>query len=97
MSDQPLTEAEIELALSDLPGWSHVGDRLERTWSCGGHLQALAAAVAVGHLNERQGHHADLTINYDQLRVSVTTHSAGNKVSAKDTQLARAVSDLLLD
>ncbi|MDA1359385.1 4a-hydroxytetrahydrobiopterin dehydratase [Glycomyces luteolus] len=95
MSDQPLTEAEIELALSDLPGWSHIGDRLEQTWTFGGHLQALAAATAVGFLNEQRDHHADLTINYNRLRVSTTTHSAGNKVSAKDTDLARAVSDLL--
>ncbi len=95
MSDQPLTEAEIELALSDLPGWSHVGDRLEQTWTFGGHLQALAAAAGVGLLNEQRNHHADLTINYNKLRVSATTHSAGHKVSAKDTDLARAVSHLL--
>ncbi|HEX2144078.1 MAG TPA: 4a-hydroxytetrahydrobiopterin dehydratase [Glycomyces sp.] len=95
MSDKPLTEAEIELALSELPGWSHVGDRLEQTWTFGGHLETLAAAAAVGLLNEKRNHHADLTINYNKLRVSTTTHSAGNKVSAKDTDLAEAVSDLL--
>ena len=95
MSDRPLTEAEIELALSDLPGWSHVGDRLEQTWTFAGHLQALAAASAVAFLNEQRNHHADLTINYNKLRVSATTHSAGNKVSAKDTDLARAVTELL--
>ncbi|GAA2349026.1 MULTISPECIES: 4a-hydroxytetrahydrobiopterin dehydratase [Glycomyces] len=95
MSDQPLTDAEIELALSELPGWTLVGDRLEQTWTFGGHLQALAAATAVGFLNEQRGHHADLTVNYDKLRVSTTTHSAGNKVSAKDTDLARAVGELL--
>ena len=95
MSDQPLSDAEIELALSELPGWTLVGDRLEQTWTFGGHLQALAAATAVGFLNEQRGHHADLTVNYDKLRVSTTTHSAGNKVSAKDTDLARAVGELL--
>ncbi|RRS02159.1 4a-hydroxytetrahydrobiopterin dehydratase [Glycomyces terrestris] len=95
MSDQPLTEAEIELALSDLPGWTHARDRLECTWTFDGHLQALAAATGVGLLSERRDHHADLAINYNKLTVSVTTHSAGNKVSAKDTDLARAVSDLL--
>ncbi|GAA2165073.1 4a-hydroxytetrahydrobiopterin dehydratase [Glycomyces lechevalierae] len=90
-----MTDAEIELALSELPGWTLVGDRLEQTWTFGGHLQALAAATAVGFLNEQRGHHADLTVNYDKLRVSTTTHSAGNKVSAKDTDLARAVGELL--
>ncbi|SDD23277.1 4a-hydroxytetrahydrobiopterin dehydratase [Glycomyces harbinensis] len=96
MSDQPLTEAEIELALSELPGWSHVDDRLERTWSFGGHLQALAAATAIGLLNEQRNHHSDLAVNYDKLTVATTTHSAGHKVSAKDIDLATAVS-LLLD
>ncbi|GAB3230355.1 4a-hydroxytetrahydrobiopterin dehydratase [Glycomyces halotolerans] len=95
MTDQPLTEAEIELALSELPGWSHNGDRLEQTWAFDGHLPAVAAAVSVGWVQERRNHHADLTIRYNKLSVSTTTHSAGNKVSAKDVDLARAVSDLL--
>lgn len=95
MSDQPLTEAEIELALSELPGWSHVENRLERTWSFGGHLQALAAATAVGLLNERRDHHSDLAVNYDTLKVSTTTHSAGHRVSAKDVDLATAISEFL--
>jgi 4a-hydroxytetrahydrobiopterin dehydratase len=95
MSDQPLTEAEIELALSELPGWSHVGDRLERTWTFGGHLQALAAATAIGLLNERRDHHSDLTVTYDRLTVATTTHSAGHKVSAKDIDLATAISAFL--
>lgn len=95
MSDRPLTEAEIELALSDLSGWAHEGDRLTRTWTFDGHLAALAAAGAVGWVQERRNHHADLTIRYNRLTVSTTTHSAGNKVSAKDTELAGAVSSLL--
>lgn len=95
MSDRPLTDAEIELALSDLPGWTHADDRLEREWTFDGHLPALAAATGVGLLNERGDHHADLSIRYNRLKVSTTTHSAGNKISAKDTDLAKAVSDLL--
>ena len=95
MTDQPLTEAEIELALSELPGWSHVGNRLECSWTFTGHLDAVAAASAVGWLAERRNHHADLSIQYNKLTVSTTTHSAGNRVSAKDTDLAGAVSETL--
>ncbi|GAA1674739.1 4a-hydroxytetrahydrobiopterin dehydratase [Glycomyces endophyticus] len=90
-----MTGAEIELALSELPGWSHEHDHLVRTWTFDGHLQALAAATGVGLLSERRNHHADLTIAYNRLTVSVTSHSAGNKVSAKDTDLAGAVAELL--
>ncbi|WP_026924083.1 4a-hydroxytetrahydrobiopterin dehydratase [Glycomyces arizonensis] len=95
MTDQPLTEAEIELALSELPGWNHTGDRLERSWTFEGHLASVAAATAVGWLQEQRNHHADLTIQYNRLTVSTTTHSAGHKVSAKDVELAQAVSELL--
>ncbi|MCH7231144.1 4a-hydroxytetrahydrobiopterin dehydratase [Glycomyces sp. L485] len=95
MSDQPMTEAEIELALSELPGWHHERDRLERSWTFDGHLAAVSAASAVGWLQEQRNHHADLTIRYNKLTVSTTTHSAGHKVSEKDTELARAVTDLL--
>jgi 4a-hydroxytetrahydrobiopterin dehydratase len=95
MTDAPLTEAEIELALSDLPGWNHVGDRLERSWTFQGHLAAIAAASAVGWLQERRNHHADLTIRYNRLGVSTTTHSAGHKISEKDVELAREISAIL--
>lgn len=95
MSDRPLTDAEIDLALSELPGWTHVDHRLEREWTFDGHLPALAAATGVGLLGEHRNHHADLTIRYNRLKVAVTTHSAGNRVSEKDTDLAEAVSDLL--
>lgn len=95
MTDEPLTEAEIELALSDLHGWNHSGDRLEQTWTFDGHLAAITAASAVAWLQEQRNHHADLTIRYNKLSVSTTTHSAGHKVSAKDTELAGAISDLL--
>ncbi|WP_100446014.1 4a-hydroxytetrahydrobiopterin dehydratase [Glycomyces xiaoerkulensis] len=95
MTDRALTEAEIELALSELPGWTHAGDRLEQSWTFNGHLAAVSAAAAVGWLQERRNHHADLTIRYNKLTVSTTTHSAGNKVSEKDTDLARAISEML--
>lgn len=95
MTDQPLTEAEIELALSELPGWDHTADRLERSWTFDGHLAAVAAAAAVGWVQERRNHHADLTIRYNKLTVSTTTHSAGYKVSVKDTELAQVISTLL--
>ncbi|WP_026929144.1 4a-hydroxytetrahydrobiopterin dehydratase [Glycomyces tenuis] len=95
MTDQPLTEAEIELALSELPGWNHTDDHLVCSWTFDGHLAAVSAAAAVGWLQERRNHHADLTIQYNKLTVSTTTHSAGHKVSAKDTALAQEVSALL--
>ena len=95
MSDRPLTDAEIELALSELSGWAREADRLTRTWTFDGHPAALAAASAVGWVQEKRNHHADLTVSYNRLTVSATTHSAGNKVTEKDTRLAREVSDLL--
>lgn len=90
-----MTDAEIELALSDLPGWTHAGDRLEREWTFDGHFAALAAATGVGILNEQRNHHADLSVHYNRLRVSTTTHSAGNRVTDKDVDLAEAITGLL--
>jgi 4a-hydroxytetrahydrobiopterin dehydratase len=95
MHDQPLNEAEIELALSELPGWTHEHDQLTKTWQFGGHLAAVTAAAAVGHVQESLNHHGDLSIKYNTLTVSTTTHSAGNKVSEKDIDLARRIAELL--
>jgi 4a-hydroxytetrahydrobiopterin dehydratase len=96
MAPQPLTEVEIAEALSGLPGWTLEGDRLVRNYVLGGHLPAVAMLVHITTVQEQMNHHADLTLTYNRLGVSVNTHSAGGKVTELDAQLASRIEELSL-
>jgi 4a-hydroxytetrahydrobiopterin dehydratase len=94
MAPQPLTELEIAESLSGLPGWSVADDRLVRSYGLAGHLPAVAMLVHIATLQEELNHHADLTLTYDRLGVSVHTHSVGGKVTGLDVQLARRIEEI---
>lgn len=94
MSAAPLSPKEIGERLTGLPGWSHDGGRLRRSYRLGSHFAATAMVVHVARVQEELNHHADLTLGYNTLSVAVQTHSAGGAVTAKDIELARRIEGL---
>ncbi|MFG2888976.1 4a-hydroxytetrahydrobiopterin dehydratase [Streptomyces sp. NPDC048248] len=88
---QPLGEEEIQERLAQLPGWSVEDDLLRRSYSFDENFAAAAALLHVAAIQEELGHHAVLTLSYQQLRVAVNTHSAGGRVTDLDFDLARRV------
>ncbi|MDB1089285.1 4a-hydroxytetrahydrobiopterin dehydratase [Streptomyces sp. ACA25] len=94
MAAQPMTELEIAEVLSGLPGWTLRDDHLERGYRLRGHLPAVALLVHIATVQEELNHHAGLTVTYNRLDVSVTTHSAGSKVTELDAQLARRIEEI---
>ena len=94
MAVEPLSPRQIEDALAELPGWKTTDDRIERTYAFEGHLAAAALVGQIARVQEARGHHADLTLSYNKLTVSVNTHSAGGKVTELDIDLARHIEQL---
>lgn len=93
MSEQPLGQGEIELALSDLSGWDLKSNTIVREFEFPNHLSAVAAISTIALLQEKLNHHADITNTYNKLTVKTTTHSAGNKITKLDIELARKISE----
>lgn len=91
MSREPLTDDQIRAALPDLPGWRHADDALAKTFTFDGFREALAFLVRVGFEAEQRDHHPTLTSVYDRVEIALTTHDAGDRVTAKDVDLARAI------
>ncbi len=85
-----LSESAIEKALVGLNGWSRAGDEITRTYALPSFPAALAFACAVGHLAERADHHPDITIQYREVTLSLSTHSAGG-LTEQDMELARQI------
>lgn len=94
MSREPLTEDQIRAALADLPGWSYEGGALSKRFVFGGFREALAFIVRVGFEAEQRDHHPTLTNVYDRVEITLTTHDAGDRVTAKDVDLAGAIEAL---
>ncbi len=53
--------------------------------------EAFAFMTRVGLVAQEQGHHPDLSISWNRVTISMTTHDAGNTVTEKDRALATAI------
>ena len=88
---QPLTTDEIQAALQDLPGWALEDDKLAKAYKFADFREALAFIVRVGLEAETANHHPELWNVYSCVTIMLSTHDAGNKVTAKDVALAGAI------
>ena len=89
-----LADAEIALHLKSLTEWKVESGELTRTFIFKDFLGSLAFVNKVGELAEKAGHHPDIDIRYNRVRVALVTHDAGG-ITAKDFDLADAASKLV--
>ena len=89
-----LAQAEAAARLSSLPGWQIQGGELTRTFAHADFRAALAFVNKVGDLAEQAGHHPDIDIRYNKVRLGLVTHDAGG-LTGNDFDLAAAVSKLV--
>ena len=88
-----LAEERVRSELDTLPGWELVDHAISKQYRLDGFGGAVAFVVRLSYPAEAAGHHPDLDVRYDTVRVSLSTHSEGG-VTAKDVDLARAIEAL---
>lgn len=86
----PLTEDEIVIALEGMPGWRRERDEITRTFGIRYH-GGVALIVHVADVERLIGHHADIDLRWDRVRFAITTHDAGNRLTAADFDLAQRI------
>lgn len=79
----PLAQARIDAGLAQLPGWNYQDGAIGKTFSFADYAQTIAFVNAVAAIAQREDHHPDLLVGYDQCRVVYRTHSVGG-VSEND-------------
>ena len=89
-----LSAVEVASYLKTLPSWQIENGELVRTFQFEDFRAALRFVNRVGDLAEEAGHHPDIDIRYNQVRLGLVTHDAGG-LTAKDFELA-AVADKLV-
>jgi 4a-hydroxytetrahydrobiopterin dehydratase len=79
--------------LARLPGWQIESGELVRTFQFKDFLAALRFVNRVGEFAEEAGHHPDIDIRYNRVRLSLVTHDAGG-LTEKDFDLAARAQNL---
>lgn len=69
-------------------------NQLEATFSFSSYAKGVLFANAVAFIAEKHQHHPEITIDYTKVKISVTTHDAGNSITQKDFTLAEAIENL---
>ena len=87
----PLKEAEITKVLEQLSGWKWQDDRLKKIFSFANFRAAMSFILRVSYEAEERNHHPEIFNCYNRVEIGLNTHDAGGKVTAKDTELARAI------
>ena len=91
MADHPLSDPEITAALAGLARWKREGDALEREITFGSFREAMSFMMRVAFEAEARNHHPEWTNIYDTVFIRLRTHHSGNRITAKDVDLARAI------
>ena len=94
MPAQALTNDELTQQLKMLPEWKFENDALIRTITVGDFREAMQLLLAIGFEAEALQHHPELTNVYNRVSIRLTTHDAGDKVTALDIALAQAIDAL---
>ena len=88
-----LTEPEITAELAAVPAWTRDGDSITTLTQRADFKDALLYLGAVAYLAESANHHPDITIAWNKVTLTLSTHSAGG-LTAADFALARQISAL---
>ena len=75
--------------------WEHVDNMLVRDFVFANFIEAFGFMTSVALLAEKADHHPNWSNVYNKVSICLTTHDAGNTVTAKDIDLAQKINNLL--
>jgi 4a-hydroxytetrahydrobiopterin dehydratase len=88
-----LSPEAAQSRLSKLPGWKIESGELVRTFQFKDFVASLRFVNQVGELAEKAGHHPDIDIRYNRVRLALVTHDPGG-LTEKDFDLATQTQNL---
>ena len=88
-----LNAAQIKSALVAVPEWKKTRATITRTFEFKDFPAAIRFVNTVARLAEKAWHHPDIDIRWNQVVLTLTTHSAGG-LTEKDFKLARQFDQL---
>ena len=89
----PMSREEAEEMALQVPGWELEENRLIRRFRFKDFREAMVFVNRVADLAESEGHHPDIYISWNRVRLELTTHAIKG-LSENDFIIASKVSDL---
>ena len=83
-----LSSLAVKRHLARSKGWKQVGDTIQRQYTFANFNDAIFFVNTVAGLAEKAGHHPDITVNYNRVTLSLSSHDAGG-LTRKDFDLAK--------
>jgi 4a-hydroxytetrahydrobiopterin dehydratase len=88
-----LSDDQIAQRLAGLPDWARQEDSIVRLIKLADFKAAILFVGAVAYLAEAAGHHPDITIQWNKVTLTLSTHSAGG-LTGNDFALAEQIDRL---
>lgn len=85
-----LTKEEIDQLLKEAPEWKLKDGKLTREWTFPDFVGSMKFVNKVAELAEAAGHHPDIEIHYNRVRLDLESHDAGG-LTMRDRALATAI------
>ena len=88
---EKLAEEQIQIELSELPGWVYEKGSIKKTFKTRHYPGTMAFVTAVGGFCQKHNHHPDYVLmKYKEVEVSFSTHSAGG-ITQNDLDIAKDI------
>jgi 4a-hydroxytetrahydrobiopterin dehydratase len=85
-----LGAAGVKGQLVRLKGWRQAGNAIQKQYTFANFKEAVFFVNTVAALAEKAGHHPDITVTYNRVTLTLSTHDAGG-LTGKDFDLARRI------
>jgi len=84
---------EITQEIGKLKNWSLGNNAITKNFEFKDFKESMDFVSKVGEIAESRSHHPDITINYNRVKLSLTTHSI-NELTKKDFEVALEIDGL---
>jgi 4a-hydroxytetrahydrobiopterin dehydratase len=85
-----MSRADVDVRLGKLQGWERDGCEIEKEFRFDGFDASMAFVNRVAGLAREADHHPDISIKYNRVKLTLSTHSEGG-VTEKDFALAAKI------
>jgi 4a-hydroxytetrahydrobiopterin dehydratase len=89
----PLSREDAQILLREIPGWTLQDGSIEKMFQFGDFKEAMRFVNHIAGMAEEEGHHPDIHIFYNKVRLVLSTHKIGG-LSRNDFILASKIDAL---
>jgi len=92
---EPMEPTDVADELVRTDGWTGDIHAITRTATLPSFMAAIRAVDRIAVAAEEADHHPDIDIRWRTLRLTLSTHAAGNRVTSRDIALAHRIDEIV--